>query len=286
MKGIGVERVNNFRAAGWRKSTPIFVGSAVALTLIVIVAVGLWLRGRGQTDGFQLGRPVPTALIRNLTTVRTAVWAKLGSRGAVPAEAVSARGRPNLLYVGAEGCPYCAAERWPLIVALSRFGHWTGLDLMRSAANDRQYRNIPTFSFLHSTFRSRYIAVTTKEVAGRFLGLNGFYPPLMKLNPAQQATFTRYDGPPYIPQKYRGSIPFLLVGGRYLWIGAAISPGLLSGRSWTAIGKQVHSGRGAGGRPILVAANALTAAICAVDGDKPSRVCQLAGTRVPEMRVP
>ena len=45
----------------------------------------------------------------------------------------SATGKPEVLYVGAEFCPFCGAERWPLIVALSRFGHFTTLTNMQSA---------------------------------------------------------------------------------------------------------------------------------------------------------
>ncbi len=39
--------------------------------------------------------------------------------------AADRRGKPEVLFVGAEFCPFCAAERWPLIVALSRFGHFS-----------------------------------------------------------------------------------------------------------------------------------------------------------------
>jgi len=34
-----------------------------------------------------------------------------------------------VVYIGAEYCPYCAVERWPLIVALNRFGTLTNLGL-------------------------------------------------------------------------------------------------------------------------------------------------------------
>ena len=45
----------------------------------------------------------------------------------------SRTGKPEVLFVGAEYCPFCAAERWPLIVALSRFGHFGALHNMQSA---------------------------------------------------------------------------------------------------------------------------------------------------------
>ena len=33
--------------------------------------------------------------------------------------------KPEMLYIGAEFCPYCAALRWSMAVALSRFGSFT-----------------------------------------------------------------------------------------------------------------------------------------------------------------
>jgi hypothetical protein len=36
-------------------------------------------------------------------------------------------GKPDVLFVGAEFCPFCAAERWPMVVALARFGRFTEL---------------------------------------------------------------------------------------------------------------------------------------------------------------
>ncbi len=41
--------------------------------------------------------------------------------------ALTSGGKPEVFYTGAEYCPYCAAQRWPLIVALSRFGTFSGL---------------------------------------------------------------------------------------------------------------------------------------------------------------
>ncbi len=31
-------------------------------------------------------------------------------------------GKPEMLFIGAEYCPHSAAERWPLYIALSKFG--------------------------------------------------------------------------------------------------------------------------------------------------------------------
>ena len=40
----------------------------------------------------------------------------------VTGPALTSNGKPEMLYIGAEYCPYCAAMRWSMAVALSRFG--------------------------------------------------------------------------------------------------------------------------------------------------------------------
>lgn len=67
--------------------------------------------------------------------------------GATPLAAAS--GKPLILYVGAEYCPYRASQRWSLIVAHARFGTWNGLSLSRYKEG-----SIPFLSFA-----DRYIAI-------------------------------------------------------------------------------------------------------------------------------
>ena len=50
-----------------------------------------------------------------------------GPAGADRRPARAAQKLPEVLYLGAEYCPYCAAQRWTTIIALSRFGTWSGL---------------------------------------------------------------------------------------------------------------------------------------------------------------
>src|SRR6202043_382420 len=45
-------------------------------------------------------------------------------------------GKPEILYVGAEYCPYCAAQRWAVVTALSHFGTFSGLGTTTSSASD------------------------------------------------------------------------------------------------------------------------------------------------------
>ena len=43
-------------------------------------------------------------------------------------------GKIVIVYVGAEYCPYCAAERWAIVTALETFGTFSGLQPIASAA--------------------------------------------------------------------------------------------------------------------------------------------------------
>ena len=266
-----------------RNKLPILILGLAVLILFVIVAVGMFERHAPSTN---IGAPAPAHVVRNITLVPEAVWGSFGVKNAATGLDVSPKGKPTFLYVGADGCPYCAAERWPIIVALSRFGHFSGLTLMRSNATD-VYPNTPTFSFFHARFSSPYIHVALVEADGRQKapGGGGFYPPLMKLSASQTATFEKYDSPPYIPKNYAGAIPLVLVGGQYLWIGSTYSPGILDNKSWLQISQAVRAGKGVIGQNILRNANALTAAICAVDGRRPANVCTQVGAVVPARSV-
>ena len=74
-----------------------------------------------------------------------------------------------MLYIGAEYCPYCAAERWSMIVALSRFGTFSGLTTIRSAAHERR-RATPSRTrtprpgrSCKSSYTSNYLTFTPVE---------------------------------------------------------------------------------------------------------------------------
>ena len=86
----------------------------------------------------------PAAVVRQVTAVPAGVLAQ-ASPGQVatslqqaPASAPPLRldGKPAIVFVSEESCPFCAAERWPLTVALSHFGTWSQLGVTKSAATD------------------------------------------------------------------------------------------------------------------------------------------------------
>ena len=107
-------------------------------------------------------------------------------------------GKPEMLYMGAEYCPYCAAERWSMIVALSRFGTFSGLSTVHSSTTDTP-SNISTFTFHGSSYTSKYLTFTPVEMQTNILDPStGNYTALQTPTTEQQALLTKYDAPPYV----------------------------------------------------------------------------------------
>ena len=71
-----------------------------------------------------------------------------------------------VVYVGGEYCPYCAAERWAMVMWLSRFGTFTNLHEIQSSSNDID-ANTNTFTFYKSSYTSQYIDLSTNEIEDR-----------------------------------------------------------------------------------------------------------------------
>ena len=141
-------------------------------------------------------------------------------RAVAGATALTAGGKPEVLYVGGEFCPYCAATRWGVVVALSRFGTFTGLGQTSSSSTD-VYPDTATLTFHGSSYTSRYVAFKGYELSDRNHQTLDIPPA------ADSAIFEKYDSPPYVPQA--GSIPFVDIGGKYFLYGSAYNPQVLQG---------------------------------------------------------
>ncbi|HUE07280.1 MAG TPA: DUF929 family protein, partial [Acidimicrobiales bacterium] len=141
----------------------------------------------------------------------------------------AADGKPIVTYVGAEYCPYCAAERWGIAVALSRFGTFSNLSATHSATND-VYPDTQTLSFYGSTYSSPYLDFEPVEEATN-QAVGGSYATLQQPTAAESDLLTRYDS--------QGSIPFLDIGNKYVVIGASYSPQVLAGLSQAQIAAQL-----------------------------------------------
>ena len=72
---------------------------------------------------------------------------------------LTSNGKPTVVYIGGQGCPFCAQERYVLFIALSRFGNFSKVFYDRSALND--ISGIPTFTF--PTFSFNYSSAIANE---------------------------------------------------------------------------------------------------------------------------
>ena len=181
-------------------------------------------------------------------------------------------GRPEVLYVASEYCPYCAMENWPLIVALSRFGQFTGLATSRSPEFEH-IAPVDSWTFYGSHYTSPYLAFVPVERYSNVL-LNAkadpnageSYRKLQQLTPAQQAILAKYDKP--------GSTPFLDFGNRAVQVGSGlIPPQLMTGKSWPQLAAALRQPKTDLGAVMLYEADSLTAELCRLTGDRPASAC-------------
>ena len=230
---------------------------------------------------------VSAAVIGQVTSVpASALDAVGGGHGSVTAKpsvvsgpALTLNGKPELFYLGSEFCPFCAAERWAMIGALSRFGTISGLTIIRSAAADgagdvEPYPNTATWTFAKSSYSSQYLTFTPVENLSNIPDPStGSYTTLETPTSAQRALIAKYDGPPYVPSGYAGGIPFIDFGNKYAIYGASYSPGVLAGLSWSQIAADLSNPDSPVAEAIDGTANYITAAICATTGNQPASAC-------------
>jgi thiol-disulfide isomerase/thioredoxin len=196
--------------------------------------------------------------------------------------ALTSKGLPELLYVGAEFCPFCAAERWSLAVALGRFGTFSRLDLTDSAPSPEVYPLTPTFTFYQSVYSSKYVTFVPVETETRT------HQPLMALTKAEGAIVSKYDVDKYLPVNGPGpggSIPFLDFGNRFFQAGASYTPALLAGLTQSSIAKGLDDPTSPVTESIVTSANYLTADICALTHERPTQVCVSSGVKAADKKL-
>lgn len=270
-------------ARGRRSSISRYRVAAIGVVVAIVgTMVGLSLQDRGGT----VAAPDLGGTAKVIDAVTAVPAGALDTVGAgqgintpaaidVGAPAVTNDGKPEILYIGAEYCPFCASQRWPLVIALSRFGTFSRLGLTTSSASD-VYPSTPTLSFHGSTYSSDAISFVAVETETNQLAASGVgYEPLETLTAEQQQLMKTYDVPPYTSQA--GSIPFLLIGNRFVISGSSYPPDVLQGKTWQQIASALSDPTTPIAKQVLAAANMLTAAICEFTDGQPSTVCTAPG---------
>ncbi len=247
------------------------------LALIVVMIGGFVLLEHSQANSATTApaQAVNATVFQEVTGVSQSAWEAIGTGGVTqPFTTLSggsslkgSNGLPEFLYIGGEYCPNCAAERWAMLSALSRFGTFKNVSQIQSYEG-----SISTFSFHGSTYTSQYIDFVPREISGDTVDSSGNYVSLDTLTSAQQQIFSQDDS--------AGSIPFIDVGNSYKLIGASyqyttLQDGSGNSLSWQDIASSLGDTNSPIAQSILGTANYLTAAICEVSGQQPGSVCQV-----------
>jgi hypothetical protein len=271
-------------AAGRIRRRRTWAGASIVTALLVVVGMVVVRAAAGA--------PEPTAPAEPAVDLGAAVAAVSPTtldavgRGTVTGLPTPITGQPDLrrgnlplvVYIGAEYCPFCAAQRWPVVIALSRFGRFTALRPSHSATDD-VFPGTATVSFHGATYTSTYLAFEGVETASNVRRGNT-YEPMDALTAQQQSLLDTYDRAPYVPASSAGAIPFLDFANRYVAVGSSFDPTVLAGLSTTDIVAELKRPDSRVAQSVLGSANALTALLCGLTGGQPGPVCSSPGVKV------
>ena len=261
-------------------------GSVLAVIVVVAVLLVIKLNNKSATQAGGTTAATAASVAQSIASVPASTLDKVAAGPAYPAPnavyphaiqtvnppgaLLTSGGKPEVVYVGAEYCPYCAAERWALTLALSRFGTFSGLNLIHSSSTD-VYPNTPTLTYLKASYTSKYLVFSSTEAQ------TVTHAPLQPLTALDKTLMAKYDAPPYVPSGYNGSFPFVDFGNRYVIDGASYDPGLLAKLSWQQIATDLADPSSKVGIAVDAAANHITAALCKLTNNQPGNVCTSAG---------
>jgi hypothetical protein len=250
----------------------LIVGGSAVLVIVIVVALIVIKSLNNPKQGAATHGGLPTSVVNDITHVPVSALSQVGT-GALPQVSglpiktisdtaqATADGKPQMLYIGGEFCPYCGAMRWSMAVALSRFGTFTSpLKGIHSSSTDI-YPNTATLTFYKQKYSSSYLTFTPVENETITRA------PLQNTTSGQQAVWTKYDA---------NSYPFIYFGGKIIVIGPLYDPGVLQGLSWSQIAGDLSDPTSTVAQNVLGAANYVTASICAMTSNTPASVCKAA----------
>jgi hypothetical protein len=262
---------------------PLLLAAAGVVGVIAVIAalviVKLTQGSSPAASGGPSGR-APAAVVKSVTTVPASLFNTIGYQPGVHALApikgkpLRQDGKPLVVFEGAEFCPLCAAERWALVAAFSRFGTFRNLGATHSSSIDVA-PNTATFSFHKATYTSRYITLDTVELATN-QPQGSYYKLLEKPTPLEQRLAAKYD-PDYIPFVYFGHSMINT---------ASYNPLILAGMSMQQIAAAMRVPSSPVSQAILGTANNITAAVCNDTNGMPASVCSSPGVMAAAKHLP
>jgi hypothetical protein len=246
------------------------IPGAIALVVLVVLIVVIVVVTGGSTPSKSTPdyNPAAAGVVSDLTGVPQSVYdaVKVPAGVASPPTAIkgtalTASGKPEVLYMGDEWCPYCGATRWSVIAALSRFGTFSGLKTTLSSSSDVD-PDTNTFSFVGATYSSPYISFVSDEMQNTTHGT------LEAPSAANAKLLSTYDT--------AGSVPFIDFGNKYV-VSGTYDPAVLQGLSWSQIASQLNTPTARVTKSILGSANFMSSIICKLTNGQPGSVCTSPG---------
>ncbi|MCL5099539.1 MAG: DUF929 domain-containing protein [Candidatus Marsarchaeota archaeon] len=260
----------------------------VIIALVIIAAVVAAVFLNSGVSSSQLVKydnaAVPQATLTQLSSIANnmslANSVGVGSAGAAMlpgasgASMLTLNGLPEVLYIGADYCPYCAATRWGLIIALMRFGNFSSLHYMTSSASDYD-PSTSTFTFYNSSYTSGHVSFVGVEAYTNYVPSGAsYYATLQTPTQSEGAIFNKYDtNNTLLPANARGGIPFVDFGNLSVEAGALVLPDAFYKHSWSQIISSLGDSGTQQSQAAIGAANIYTAAICRMTNNTPSSVC-------------
>lgn len=242
----------------------------IVLALVLVkVSGGGGNAAAGDAPSPPAGTPIPVATLSKLASVPLSTLAAAPTNGiinqiqSVSGQSLKENGKPELLFIGAEYCPYCAAERWAMYTALSKFGTFTpNPGRIHSATLDG---NVPTLTFYGTNYSSPYFAFTSVDVTTNKPSASGGYTTLQTPTASQNALWQNLAG---------GTIPFLDFGGKEALVGAEYTYVPMQNLSFDAVAAQVGNNATTIGANINAGAYQLIQTMCrSLSSHQPAAVC-------------
>ncbi|MGO4596076.1 DUF929 family protein [Terrabacter sp. 2RAF25] len=254
-----------------RQRTQVIAASVAVVVVVIAVVLGVVISNRPKDAPAASAGGAGATALATLQKLPATLFDKAPSPSPsqAPAKlqggtALTQDGKPKVLYIGAEYCPFCAMERWALIGALSRFGTFSGITQTTSSSTD-VHPDTPTFSFKDATFTSNVVAfqaIETQDREGK---------PLQTLDGDNLALFQKFNP--------GGGIPWITYGGTTATDGATVDANAFEGKTYDQIIAGIQDPTSDIGKTVTPAINMITAQICTQTKGQPANVCTSQGVQ-------
>jgi thiol-disulfide isomerase/thioredoxin len=265
------------RVVGWAALILVIFIAAVAIS-----AINLGHKGGGLSTGSAPPLRPPSTnnqTVKVVTSVPESVYEEVGlpseiSNKPVPTHnllRLTAGGKPEVLYVWATYCPFCAAENWALVMALSKFGTFDGVGTTFSSTTDFA-PDTPTLDLYRASYFNPYLKFVPYDVAtdkqaktSTACNVNGY------------ACLQTVPGSVYslFQQVGDGSMPFLDFANDLYQSGAGFQnePLALAALAPEQVAERLYDPANPTAKAEVGEANYFVSAICKMTGDQPASVC-------------